>query len=80
MTDIAPTLRRFAGRCPPRGLIFLGAARREIATHASHRRATSRSALAGAIVSIAISRWAAPRKISPRGGQRPAQRRSVGAR
>jgi general secretion pathway protein H len=29
--DVAPTLHRFAGRCPPRGLISLGAARREIA-------------------------------------------------
>ena len=28
---VAPTLRRFAGRCPPRGLICLGAARRQIA-------------------------------------------------
>ena len=27
---MAPTLRRFAGRCPPRGRIFLGAARRKI--------------------------------------------------
>eukprot|EP01041_Mallomonas_annulata_P013943 gene13944-29678_t len=27
-TDGAPTLRRFAGRCPPRGLFRLGAARR----------------------------------------------------
>ena len=27
----APTLRRFAGRCPPRGLICLGAARQQIA-------------------------------------------------
>ena len=30
-SDVAPTLHRFAGRCPPRGLISLGAARREIA-------------------------------------------------
>ena len=29
--DVAPTLHRYAGRCPPRGLISLGAARREIA-------------------------------------------------
>ena len=26
---VAPTLRRFAGRCPPRGLNFLGAAKRK---------------------------------------------------
>ena len=30
MMDVAPTLRRFTGRCPPGGLISLGAARREI--------------------------------------------------
>ena len=30
-SDVAPTLHRFAGRCPPRGLISLGAPRREIA-------------------------------------------------
>ena len=30
-SDLAPTLHRFAGRCPPRGLISLGTARREIA-------------------------------------------------
>ena len=30
-SDVAPTLHRCAGRCPPRGLISLGAARREIA-------------------------------------------------
>ena len=28
---MTPTLHRFAGRCPPRGLICLGAARRQIA-------------------------------------------------
>ncbi|MBW8471118.1 MAG: hypothetical protein K0M67_22855, partial [Thiobacillus sp.] len=28
--EMAPTLRRCAGRCPPRGLIRLGAARRRI--------------------------------------------------
>ena len=27
---MAPALHRFTGRCPPRGLISLGAARREI--------------------------------------------------
>ncbi len=30
MSDLAPTLRRFAGRCPPRGLTSLGAALREV--------------------------------------------------
>ncbi len=35
--DIAPTLRRCAGRCPPRGLISLGAARREIAAPTRQR-------------------------------------------
>ena len=30
LPDVAPTLRRCAGHCPPRGLIFLGAARRKI--------------------------------------------------
>ena len=31
MTDMTPTLHRCAGRCPPEGLIFLGAAQRKIA-------------------------------------------------
>jgi hypothetical protein len=31
--DVAPMLRRCAGRCPPRGLIRLGAARRRIDHH-----------------------------------------------
>lgn len=30
MADLTPTLRRFAGRCPPRGLTSIGAARREV--------------------------------------------------
>lgn len=30
MADVAPTLRRFAGRCPPWGLTSLGAALREV--------------------------------------------------
>jgi len=32
--SLTPTLRRFAGRCPPRGLIRLGAARRQIGSTA----------------------------------------------
>ena len=34
---MAPTLRRCAGRCPPRGLIRLGAARRRIESPALAR-------------------------------------------
>ena len=30
MKQVTPTLRRCAGRCPPRGLISLGTAQREI--------------------------------------------------
>src|SRR6218665_2981620 len=36
--NVAPTLRRYAGRCPPRGLISLGAARREIALLAQTKK------------------------------------------
>ena len=32
--NVTPTLHRYAGRCPPRGLIFLGAALRKIAVPA----------------------------------------------
>jgi len=36
--NVAPTLHRYAGRCPPRGLIFLGAALRKIAAFAVLQR------------------------------------------
>ena len=34
---MTPTLHRFAGRCPPRGLFFLGAARRKNLAPTLHR-------------------------------------------
>ncbi len=40
--NIASTLHRFAGRCPPRGLIFLGAALRKIVAPTLHRFASVR--------------------------------------
>ncbi|HAX19104.1 MAG TPA: hypothetical protein DCY64_02330 [Hydrogenophaga sp.] len=39
---VTPTLRRCAGRCPPRGLIRLGAARRRIGKAPTLRRCASR--------------------------------------
>ena len=42
---MAPTLHRFAGRCPPRGLIFLGAALRKIAAPTLHRFSSLRLGL-----------------------------------
>ncbi len=50
--NMAPTLRRLAGRCPPRGLISLGAAQREILAptlrHFAGRCAGQRAPFSGA--------------------------------
>ena len=55
LTRKAPTLRRCAGRCPPRGLISLGAALREIVPLAALQRMRALTLLPLTLPALSLS-------------------------